>query len=129
MLIVIGSAPQTLKRKDPEMKKLIAGSLVLLFAIAMAAPTVVAKSKVVTLEGKILCAKCGLDQAESCQNVLIVEKKGKELQYFLTRNETYESYGEVCKGRPTVRVTGKVSKDDGQMWLTATEIEPVDTEG
>lgn len=101
----------------------------ILVVALLAMPAVAGKT--VTLEGKVLCAKCTLhkDGQDHCQNVLVVEKKGKQKQYFMTKNETYEHFGEVCKGSTAVRVTGEVQKkDDGTRWIVASKIEPIDEE-
>jgi hypothetical protein len=113
-------------------KKSLVIASAFLFVLAMFATPSMARSKTVTLEGKIVCAKCVLhaEGQEGCQNVLVVDNgKGKEKHYFLTRNDVYEKQGDVCMAKPQVRVTGTVSKQDGQRWLTASEMLPVDDAG
>ena len=84
-----------------------------------------------TLEGKLLCAKCTLQEEgrSGCQNVLVVDRKGKPKYYYLTRNEVYAAYGEVCKARTPVRITGQVRRESGRKWIVASSIEPVGDEG
>jgi hypothetical protein len=112
------------------MKKLVAISIALLLCVALAG-SVLGGDKPVTLEGKIACAKCTLrveDQKE-CQNVLVVEKKGKEKLYYLAKNEVNDKFGGVCMATPGARVTGTIEKKDGVRWITATEITPLTDQG
>jgi len=114
------------------MKKSIVVVSAFLFCLVLAATPATAGSKTVTLEGKIVCAKCALhlEDQEKCQNVLVVDNgKGKEKHYFLTKNDVYEEQGDVCMAKPQVVVTGTVSKQDGQRWLTASEMKPLENEG
>lgn len=114
------------------MTKKIALTSALLLCLALLAAPAISGSNSVTLEGKIVCARCALhvDGQDACQNVLVVESdKGKETHYFLTKNDVYEEQGDVCMAKPVVRVTGTVSKEDGRQWLTATKMEPLDSEG
>ena len=112
------------------MRKMMAASVAVMILAAFAGPVSVAGEKEVTLEGTIVCAKCSLHEADGCQNVLVVEKKkGKQKHYYLTKNDAYEEIGEVCSSTTSVRVTGNVTKEDGQLWLTAKEIEPVEAKG
>ena len=62
--------------------------------------------------------------------MLVVEtKKGKEKHYYLTRNDAYQDIGEVCESTTLVRVTGKVKKEDGRLWLEASAITPLEDNG
>ena len=90
---------------------------------------VAGEGEAVTLEGKVLCAKCAFQEEgrKKCQNVLVVEEDGKTMHYYLTATETNEGFGDVGMKSPTVRVTGTVSEKDGQTWLDATKIEPVES--
>ena len=112
------------------MRNAISWSAAAVLCAALAGPAAAGGGKTVTLEGTVVCAKCELGEQEECQNVLVVEKKkGASKHYYLTKNEAYESIGEVCTGTTLVRVTGKVQKEDGRLWLAATEITPVEEEG
>jgi hypothetical protein len=79
----------------------------------------------------MICAKCILKEAglEKCQNVLVVETDGEKTHYYLAENEANKEFGDVCKAAKQVRVTGSMSEKDGKMWIAATEIVPVKTEG
>ena len=88
-----------------------------------------AEAEAVTLEGTVLCAKCAFEEEgrEKCQNVLVVEEDGEKMHYYLTATEANKDFGDVGIKSPTVRVTGTVSEKDGQTWLDATKIEPVES--
>ena len=107
--------------------KLAVISVVLMMSVSFA----VSGDEPVTLEGKIVCAKCSLHEEgrAKCQNVLVVEDAGKMQNYYLADTEANKEFGEVCMAKKPVVVTGTVSEKDGQMWLAATKIESVKTEG
>jgi hypothetical protein len=106
-------------------RKLGVLSVALLLCMLVAGPALAGP---MTLEGKVVCAKCALHEEgrEECQNVLVVESKGEKQHYYMTKNAAYEKLGEVCKGATQVRVTGEVSEKDGKHWIAATEITPLD---
>ncbi len=111
------------------MKKLGIVSVVALISLALVAP-VVAGDEEVTLEGKIICAKCALkEDRDKCQNVLVVDEDGTEQYYYLAMNKTNESFGDVCMAKKPVNVTGTVSSKDGKKWLTASNISPIENKG
>jgi hypothetical protein len=105
------------------MNKLATVSLVLLFTAALAGP-VAAGEETVTLEGKMVCAKCNLKEEglKKCQNVLVVEVNDERAHYYLAKNEANKEFGDVCLAEKQARVTGSVSEKDGKMWIAATEI-------
>jgi hypothetical protein len=113
------------------MKKLIAISFALCVMVALAGPALAGEMKTVTLEGEVLCAMCTLHEegAKKCQNVLVVKKEGQETHYYLAKNEANTELGMVCKKAKAVQVTGQVTEEDGKLWLAATEIKPVESEG
>ena len=81
------------------------------------------KAAPVTVEGKLLCAKCTLEEAgqEKCQSVVVAG----DVKYYLIKNAVAEKDGHVCKGEKAVKVTGVVSEKDGRKWIEATEIAEV----
>ena len=81
------------------------------------------KAAPVTVEGKLLCAKCTLEEAgqEKCQSVVVAGDQ----KYYLVKNAIAEKDGHVCKGEKAVKVTGVVSEKDGRKWIEATEIAEV----
>jgi hypothetical protein len=62
-----------------------------------------------TLEGKLVCGKCKLSETEKCSNVLVVEKKGKEIKYWLKDKGKAEKYHK-CSGEKEVKITGIVKE-------------------
>ncbi|MEJ0089971.1 MAG: DUF6370 family protein [Limisphaerales bacterium] len=83
--------------------------------------------KAITITGSMVCGKCELHEAKSCQNVVQVTKDGKTVNYYLVQNDTSKAAHElICEGTPQkVIVTGSVEKKDGKQVLTATKIEAV----
>jgi len=81
------------------------------------------KPAAVTVEGKLVCAKCTLEEAgqEKCQSVVVAG----DTKYYLVKNAIAEKDGHVCKGEKAVKVTGVVSEKDGRKWIEATEIAEV----
>ena len=112
------------------MKKLAAVALVLFVAGVLAGP-IQAGEMTVTVEGKIVCAKCNLKEEEfkKCQNVLIVDTDGEKSRFYIVMNEANSEFGDVCMAEKEARVTGKVSEKDGRTWIAATEIEILKSEG
>jgi hypothetical protein len=103
------------------MKKLILS----LCAVALAG-VFTASAEDVTLTGKGTCAKCGLKQADKCQNALQVEKDGKTTTYLIEQNDISKAFHkEVCTETKTVKATGVVSEKDGKKILTVSKIEAV----
>ena len=81
------------------------------------------KAAPVTVEGKLLCAKCSLQEAgqDKCQSVVVAGDQ----KYYLVKNEIAAKDGHVCKGEKAVKVTGVVSEKDGQKWIEASEISEI----
>jgi hypothetical protein len=111
------------------MKRMTTATL-LLVAIALAVPAIAGEESV-TLEGKVICAKCTLkdEGLTQCQNVLVVKKDDMVENYYLVKNEANAEFGDVCTMEKQVRVTGTVSEKDGKMWLAATKITSAKKEG
>jgi hypothetical protein len=86
----------------------------------------------VTLEGKVVCAKCVLKAKgfTECQNVLVVSREqGREakedVQYYITNNDVGVKFGEVCMEAKKAKVTGTVADKDGRKWVTPSKMEPI----
>jgi hypothetical protein len=83
------------------------------------------EAKTVTVTGKLVCAKCSLEKADAnqCQNVIVAEVDGKNVEYYLVKNALSEEFGHVCKGEKNVVATGTVSEKDGKTWMTPTKLD------
>ncbi len=110
------------------MRKLLPLSLVVLACLAFATAPAASEEDPVTLEGMVACAKCvlAMEGQSECQSVLIVKEEGEKKMYYLTKNETYDHLGEMCKGSVSVQATGIVKEEDGRLWLAASKIEPME---
>jgi hypothetical protein len=86
-----------------------------------------AADKEVTLQGKILCAKCELKQASKCQTVIKVNEGGKEVVYwFKDKGKAEDYHEEVCAGGVKEgTVMGAVTTKDGKKWITPRKVEYV----
>jgi hypothetical protein len=99
-------------------------------AVALAAAVLVAAGvraadKEVTLKGKIMCAKCELNEGKKCQTVIKVKEDGKEVvYYFLDKGKQEDYHEEVCGGGQKEGVVrGVVSEKDGKKWVTPKKVE------
>jgi hypothetical protein len=103
--------------------RLMVLSLALPLALILAPAAIAAD---VTLQGKVVCARCTLKKADAheCQNVVVVDEDGKDVEYYMARNSVAETFGEVCTSTIKATVTGAVSEKDGRKWITPSRIEP-----
>lgn len=117
------------------MRKLFAllAAAVMFSGFAFVATAADEKGKDVTLTGDGVCAKCALKVQKSCQNVVIVKNDGKEVKYFLAKNdvakEAHQGLG-ICQAKTDapvkIKVTGTCKKDGDKLVVTATKIEKAD---
>jgi hypothetical protein len=86
-----------------------------------------AAGKEVTVTGSMVCGKCKLHEAKSCQSVIQVEKDGQTVNYYLAQNDTAKGcHKDICGGNAEkVTATGTVEEKDGKQILTASKIEAV----
>jgi hypothetical protein len=110
------------------MKKTLILSLSLGALFLLAATTASqAEGKQVTLKGEGQCAKCGLKQADSCQNTITVEKGGKKTVYFLEQNDVSKKFHKnVCQAAKQVEATGTVKEEGGKHILVASKVAVVE---
>lgn len=95
--------------------KLTLIALVLVFAFTLTAS---AEDKPTTLKGNLVCGKCTLGKTSSCSNVLVVEKDGKKVNYFLDDKAKGEKYHKgICppNSKAAATVTGIVYKKGNEM--------------
>jgi hypothetical protein len=103
------------------MHRRLAIMLMIVVAVALSGLALAGdKADPVTVEGKLVCAKCTLAEKgqEGCQSVLL----SGDMKYYLVKNELAEKEGHVCKGEKAVKVTGMVTEKDGRTWIEPTEI-------
>jgi hypothetical protein len=107
--------------------KLIAVAAALLLAGFTSTLSAADSGKDVTITGSMVCAKCVLHEAKSCQNVVQVMQDGKTVNYYLKQNGvSKEAHEAICGGTPEkVTVTGTVEEKDGKEMMTPSKIEPV----
>jgi hypothetical protein len=84
----------------------------------------------ITIKGDGMCAKCALKEQKDCQNVVIVTKDGKELKYYLEKNDVAKKahskmgFCQATKDDPAkVKVTGTCEKKEDKLILTAETID------
>ncbi len=102
-------------------------TIALLAGIAFAGATLTAlaeDAKETTVTGNMVCGKCKLNETASCQNVIQVEKDGKTINYYLTKNDVSDAmHDEVCKNDgKKMTATGTVKELKGKEMLTATKL-------
>jgi len=96
--------------------------LILLAALAAALGAQAADQ--ITIKGTGECAKCALKEQTTCQNVVVVEKAGKKIKYYLVNNDVSKGFHkQVCMEPAKVKATGTVKEVDGKKEFTATKIE------
>lgn len=94
--------------------------------VCIALSTAAVAGDEVTVEGKMICAKCSLQEVghEGCQSVLAVEGEGDEpTLYYIEMNDVAESFGHACGAARPARVTGTTEDRDGKTWIVAVTIE------
>lgn len=103
------------------MKKLLVTlSVAGLFLAAVSG--VVADDKVKTIKGEAQCAKCSLKKADACTDVVVVKEEGKDVTYFLAKNDhTKGFHKKICQGKLKVEAKGTVTEKDGKKQFAATE--------
>jgi hypothetical protein len=119
--------------KEDPMRTMLCAVVMCLFAVSAASAladdhqkhkkgAATAKGEL-TLKGTMLCGKCALSETKSCQNVLKVEEGGKEVKYYLAKNEVSDNaHGQVCGGSHGATVKGTVKQEGGKKVLTASEV-------
>ncbi len=106
----------------------IALALALGFAAASLAGTSNAEDKKdakKTIEGKMVCTKCTLEETKTCGHAVKVKEGGKEVVYYLKDKGGKEKYHKgVCPGGSDadVKVTGKLVVKDGKKYLESPKV-------
>ena len=80
--------------------------------------------KEVTISGEAKCAKCAMDEADTCQNAIEVTQGDKKVVYYLVHNDVSKAFHKnVCTSSAKVVAVGTVEVKDGKNVFTATKIE------
>ncbi len=87
------------------------------------------EKKTTTVEGKLVCTKCTLNETKGCEHAVKVKDGGKEVTYYLVKatEKNFKDYhGKVCPAGSdlAVKVTGVVSEKDGKKLINAAKVEP-----
>lgn len=79
----------------------------------------------VSLNGTIICAKCGLKESKTCQTVIQVKGKTATITYYFADRGAKEQYHEpVCGGEKFPgTVTGVVADKNGKKYIAPTKVE------
>jgi hypothetical protein len=120
--------PLTLKESAMK-KSLLLGLAVAGLVLSTGASSFAAeKAKEVTIKGEAQCAKCSLKKAEACDAAIVAKEDGKEVTYFIVKNEAREKglpHKEICTAKKKVEAVGSVAEKDGKKQLTVSSIKIV----
>ncbi|MFO0801110.1 MAG: hypothetical protein U0804_26900 [Gemmataceae bacterium] len=81
-----------------------------------------AKAKTTTVEGKLVCTKCTLNETDKCAHAVKVKDGEKTLTYYI---DSKEFHGAVCPAgnELAVKVTGAAGKDGDKLTITKAKVE------
>jgi hypothetical protein len=106
--------------------RLMATFLSVFVLAGVLALTAQAADKEVTLQGKIMCAKCALNLkgVRKCTTCILVKEGGKDVVYLFLDKGMRETYHhEVCGGGAKEgTVTGIVFEKDDRKWIKPKEV-------
>lgn len=95
----------------------------LLSALAALAFSSVAMAEEVEIKGVGQCAKCSLKVTDSCQNAIVTTVDGKNVTYYLEKNDVSDAFhSKVCNTPADVVAKGTVAEKEGKKILTVTTI-------
>ena len=86
------------------------------------------KGKEITVTGKGMCNKCCLKKGDTCENVVQVEKDGKDgkktkVTYHLADNQLSKDFHDnICKKVQPVTFTGTCKKEGENLVVTCSKI-------
>lgn len=102
------------------MKKLVLSLVAVACATLLSSTAFAEKGKTITIKGTGKCAKCALNQSDTCQNVVEVKQKDKTVRYYLADNEASKALHEkICKQPAPVEVRGVCKKVGDKLVVTA----------
>lgn len=82
------------------------------------------EKKATTIEGKLVCTKCTLNETAKCEHAVKVKDGEKTVTYYI---DSKMFHGEVCPAgnELAVKVTGTAGEKEGKKTLTGAKIEKV----
>ena len=82
-----------------------------------------------TLKGMGKCAKCSLNETDTCQTVIQVKRADKTVNYYLVLNPTSKEFHDtICKESKRVKAKGIVKEVNGRREFIASQIKLVKDE-
>lgn len=83
------------------------------------------KAETKTVEGKMVCTKCTLNETKACEHAVQVKEGGKEVTYYIGKAGFKEFHKSVCPAGSdlAVKVTGKLVEKDGKKSLADAKVE------
>ena len=80
------------------------------------------EKKVTTIEGKMVCTKCTLNETDKCGHAVKVKDGEKTLTYYI---DSKEFHGAICPAgnELAVKVTGTAGKDGDKLTITKAKVE------
>ncbi len=80
------------------------------------------KTKTATIEGKMVCTKCTLNETDKCGHAVKVKDGEKTLTYYI---DSKEFHGAICPAgnELAVKVTGTSGKDGDKLTITKAKVE------
>jgi hypothetical protein len=80
-------------------------------------------AKAVIFKGRATCLKNGLKEDDYCKTIIIAEKNGVPIKYWVANNKVGELFHpEICANAKFVRVQGTTRKIGDRWELTPTKI-------
>lgn len=81
------------------------------------------KAKATSVEGKLVCTKCTLNETKGCEHAVKVKDGEKTVTYYIAKNKDFHK--EVCPAGSEldVKVTGTVTEKDGKKTITGAKVE------
>ena len=111
------------------MKKTLVLALTVAGLFMTAASNASAAEKEVSIKGEAQCGKCSLKKADKCTNVIVAKEDGKEVVYYVGKNE----YGDknlphklICTAVKKVEAKGTVKEVEGKKELALASIKIAD---
>lgn len=80
------------------------------------------KAKTTTIEGKMVCTKCTLNETDKCGHAVKVKAGEKTLTYYI---DSKEFHGAICPAgnELAVKVTGTAGKDGDKLTIKGAKVE------